>query len=262
MQTTIRLTYDNDIATLTFVTDPPGKPATVDYEVLGQMDRALDEIEQRLELGQKPLTALVLRSESERYFVVGANIRALETLNAETIVEWVERGHAVFNRLEALPLPVIARIDGFALGGGLELAMACDLIVASESAKLGQPEANLGLVAGWGGTYRLPQRIGKARAKELFFTGRAISAETALAYGLVNFFGDTAAVNAYLDDLFADMRPLSTPAIAHMKRLVNMSSQISQAENCAAEVNASRQLFEGADTQARVATFLDSRKAK
>ena len=262
MQTTIRLTYDHDIATLTFVTDPPGKPATVDYEVLTQLDHALDEIEQRLERDQERLTALILRSESERYFVVGANIRALETLNAETIVEWVARGHTVFNRLEALPLPVIARIDGFALGGGLELAMACDLIVATEGAKFGQPEADLGLVAGWGGTYRLPQRIGKARAKELFFTGRTISAETALAYGLVNFVGDEVAVDVYLDDLFADMRPLSAPAIAHTKRLVNVSSLISQAENCTAEVDASRQLLSGTDTQQRVANFLDSRKAK
>jgi len=258
MQTDVRLTYDNDIATLTFVTDPPGKPATIDYDVLAQMDQAFDEIENRLD----ELRALVVQAESERYFVVGANIRALETLNAETIVEWVERGHAVFNRLEALPLPVFARIDGFALGGGLELAMACDLIVATEGSKFGQPEANLGLVAGWGGTARLPQRIGAARAKELFFTGRAISAETALAYGLVNFVGDTQAVDAYLDQLFDEMRPLSASAIGHMKHLVNNSSQITQAENCLAEADASQQLLSGADAQERVATFLDSRKSK
>jgi enoyl-CoA hydratase len=208
------------------------------------------------------LTALVLQAESERYFVVGANIRALETLNAGTIVEWVERGHSVFNRLEALPLPVIARIDGFALGGGLELAMACDLIVATESAKFGQPEANLGLVAGWGGTRRLPQRIGTARAKELFFTGRAISAETALAYGLINFVGHAQAVDTYLDHLFEEMRPLSASAIGHMKHLVNISAQITQSENCAAEADASQQLLSGADTQKRVASFLDSRKPR
>ena len=150
----------------------------------------------------------------------------------------------------------------FALGGGLELAMACDLIVATEDAKFGQPEANLGLVAGWGGTQRLPQRIGTARAKELFFTARGISAETALAYGLVSFVGDAQAVDTYLDHLFEEMRPLSVSAIGHMKNLVNVSAQMTQTENCAAEADASQQLLSGTDTQERVANFLDSHKSK
>ncbi len=258
MQTDVRLTYDSDIAYLTFITDPPGKPATIDYKVLTQMDQAIDEVENRLD----ELTALVVQADSERYFVVGANIRALETLNAETIVEWVGRGHEVFNRLEALALPVIARINGFALGGGLELAMACDLIVATEGSRFGQPEANLGLVAGWGGTARLPQRIGVARAKELFFTGRAINAETALGYGLINFVGDEETVDAYLDQLFEEMRPLSASAIGHMKHLVNAGAQMTQAESGAAEAEASHELLSSAETQERIATFLDSRKSR
>lgn len=255
MQTIVDLSFAQDIATLTFVTDPPGKPATVDYAVLDQMDAALDEVEHRLE----ELTALIVRSASERYFIVGANIRALETLDAKSIVDWVKRGHAVFNRLEALSLPVLAVVTGFALGGGLELAMACDLIVAGENAKFGQPEANLGLVAGWGATYRLPRRIGPARAKELFFTGRIIDAETAFRYGLINFVGSEKVIEAEIIKLCDEMRPLSSLAIGEMKGLVNDQS-ISLADAGEAEASASTRCLASEDSQRRVAEFLDSRR--
>jgi len=258
MQTHVSLDRQDDIAYLTFTCDEPGKPATLDLQVLDELEQKVSQIAS----GADALRAAIVRSDSQRYFVVGANVRALETLDAETIVPWVHRGHAAFNQIEALPLPTVARVEGYALGGGLELAMACDLIVASRGARLGQPEASLGFVAGWGGTHRLPRRVGLARAKELFFTAQIVEAERALAIGLVDFVGDSAEIDVYLAALLAGIRRCSPLALAQVKKLVNRSLEASMEESCAAEAAASRTCMSAGDTQARVAAFLESRKKK
>jgi enoyl-CoA hydratase len=258
MQTHVGLEYREDVAYLTLACDEPGKPATLDMAVLDELDQRLAEIEARA--GE--LVAVVVQSAAARYFVVGANVNALQTLDAETVMPWVQKGHAVFNRLEALPLPVIARVEGYALGGGLELAMACDMILASRTARLGQPEANLGFVAGWGGSYRLPRRVGVARAKELLFTGRAIDAEEAYHMGLVNWAVDEGDLDGQLETLLGDMRKLSRVAIAQMKKLVHDSPYLTAEQSCAHEAVASAICLSSGDTQARVAAFLESRKKR
>jgi enoyl-CoA hydratase len=256
MQTHVSFDRADGIATLTFACEVAGKPAVLDHQVLDELAQGLEEI--RTSGG---LRAVVVRSDAERYFVVGANINALEKLDAETIVPWIERGHAVFDELEALPLPVIARVEGYALGGGLELAMACDLIVTSSRARLGQPEANLGFVAGWGGTYRLPRRVGLSRAKELLFTGQIIDAARAYEIGLVDFVGqDTAEVDAYLASFFESLRSCSEVAVAEMKRLVNASLGMTQRESHLAEALASCTCLSSGDTRERVRAFLESRR--
>jgi enoyl-CoA hydratase len=212
-----------------------------------------------MEAAADTIRAVVVQSDFAKYFIVGANINALHTLNAETIVPWVQRGHAAFNRLARLPLPVIAKVEGFALGGGLELAMACDFIIATESAKFGQPEANLGVVAGWGGSYRLPRRVGVAKAKALFFTGRIVDAQTALDIGLVDFVGD---VDAYLGELLVDIRKCGQAAVSSMKRLIDNGLDATIEQNCLDEAVASSRVMANADTQARVASYLESRKKK
>jgi len=256
MQTHVLYERENDIAYLTLTCDEPGKPNTLDLQVLDELAARLDEV--RSALGD--LRAVVVRSDSSRYFVVGANINALQTLTPQTIVPWVQRGHAVFNTLAALPLPVIARVEGYALGGGLELALACDLIVASREARLGQPEANLGLVSGWGGSFRLTRRVGVARAKELFFTGKAIDAQTALAIGLVDFVGDASEVERYLATLLNGIRACGPLAVSQLKALLDNSPAATIAENCQAEALASSVCLASEDTQARVASYLSSRK--
>ena len=183
MRTSVTFSQNRDIGTLCFRCIPEGKPPTLDSKVLDELETALIMIREHMD----QLRAVLIRSDFEKYFIVGANIKALEKLNSDTIGPWFRRGHAVFNQLEDLTVPTIARIDGYALGGGLELALACDLIIASPGAKFGGPEAKLGLVPGWGGTHRLAQRIGLARAKELLFTGRIIDSQTAYKIGLVNF---------------------------------------------------------------------------
>lgn len=130
--------------------------------------------------------AVIVTGAGEKSFVAGADINQLEGLTAMAGRDWGRRGQAVFSRIEAMEKPVIAAINGYALGGGLELAMSCHLRVASERAKLGQPEVKLGIVPGYGGTQRLPRLIGKGRALEMLLTGDPIDAAEAYRIGLVN----------------------------------------------------------------------------
>jgi enoyl-CoA hydratase/carnithine racemase len=268
MQTDVRYEQDEDLGTLILECDEPGKPTTLDLKVLDAMDAHLAELETR----QDDLRALLIRSAIPKYFLVGANIEALKMLDEQTIVNWVRRGHAVLNRLAALPLPVIALVEGYALGGGLELALACDFIVATEAAQFGQPEARLGLVSGWGGSYRLTERIGLSGAKALFFTGKILDAKSAYQLGLVDFVGDAAEVEAYLDAFMDDLRACTSLAVAQMKWLLNRSlGSGDRAEaadagtqvpewNCADEVTASQVCMADAATKARVAAYLESRE--
>jgi len=256
MQTHVSPSSDGEVRYLTFTCDEPDKPRTLDMTVLAELDAQLAEIEAEGEC----VRAVVLRSDSERYFVVGANIRALEALDVEAVVPWIQKGHQVFDRLEALPVPTIARIGGYALGGGLELAMACDLIYAAAGARFGQPEAGLGFVAGWGGTWRLPRRVGLARAKELLFSGRIIDAKAAYRIGLVDYVGEAEALSAALSGLLTEICRGSPVAIAQMKRLVNQSLDLTLEQSCDAEAQASVMCMSSGDAPKRVRAFLESRR--
>jgi enoyl-CoA hydratase len=252
MHTHINYRRQKDIITLTFSADQEGKPPTLDLDVL---DR-LDDILQKVEDDPGELRAIIIRSNSQKYFIVGANIDALAQLDAQSMSAWVQRGHEVFNRLSEFPLPVIAWVEGYALGGGLELAMACDLILATDNAKLGQPEAKLGLVSGWGGSHRLPRRVGLAKAKEMFFTGNIVDARTAYDFGLVDYVGIREAVQQYLDGVLEGIRHCSPFAVAQMKLLLDDSLDTTIDENGLAESSASYRCMQDQETQARIAAFL------
>ncbi|HJU28968.1 MAG TPA: enoyl-CoA hydratase-related protein [Candidatus Binataceae bacterium] len=129
---------------------------------------------------------LIITGAGDRAFVAGADIAAMAEMSAAEGLEFSRLGHRVMQTIEDLPIPTIAAVNGFALGGGLELALACDLIIASEKARFGQPEINLGLIPGFGGTQRLPHRIGQARARELIMTGEMFDAKMASEWGLAN----------------------------------------------------------------------------
>ncbi len=252
MATQIHHRRQKDVITLTFAATEPGKPPTLDLDVLDQLDDILIKIAK----DPRGVRALLIRSNSEKYFIVGANIKALATLDAQRIGPWVRRGHEVFNRLSEFPLPVIAWVEGYALGGGLELALACDLILATDNAKLGQPEAKLGLVSGWGGSHRLPRRVGLAKAKEMFFTGKIIDARAARDVGLVDYVGLREAVRKYLDELLAGIRDCSPFAVAQMKLLLDESLDTTIDENGQAEANASYRCMSDQETLQRIQEFL------
>jgi len=134
--------------------------------------------------GAEDVRVVILTGAGEKAFIAGADIKAMEQMDRFDIMTFAELGHTVLDSLEALEVPVIAAVNGFALGGGCEIAMACDMIIASENARFGQPEINLGIIPGFGGTQRLPRYIGRGRAKELIYTGDMISAERAYEMGL------------------------------------------------------------------------------
>jgi enoyl-CoA hydratase/carnithine racemase len=148
--------------------------------LLTELDRSVREIE-----ADGSVRSLVLTGDGQ-YFSAGADLKEMATIDLATAPAIVRRGHELFGRIANLRVPVIAAINGLALGGGLELALSCDLRIAGESAKLGAPEVNYGLMPAYGGTQRLPRLIGVAKAKELIFTGAMISAAEALKIGLVN----------------------------------------------------------------------------
>ncbi len=148
--------------------------------VLKQMDTAIEQLE-----NDDTVDVVIITGEGKA-FVAGADIVAMKDLNAEQGRMWGNLGQKVFRKIETMSKPVIAAVNGFALGGGCELAMACDIRIASEKAKFGQPEVGLGITPGYSGTQRLPRLVGVAKAKELIFTGEMIPADEAERIGLVN----------------------------------------------------------------------------
>jgi enoyl-CoA hydratase len=255
MKTHVNLEYQENIAYLTFSSEDPDKPPALDYEVLDELEQHLKKIRAENE----SLAVLVVQSSSTKYFIVGANLQALKTINKDSITEWIERGHDVFNMLEDLPLPVIAKITGYTLGGGLELALACDLIFSSQEASFGQPEAKLGFIPGWGGSYRLPRRIGEARAKELIFTGKTINAEEAYRIGLINFVGTETELEEHVSSTIQNIAKNSKLAISLVKRLIKSSLTSDLQANCSKESLASSVCLTSGDTQQRLEDFFKKR---
>lgn len=168
-----------EIATLTV--NRPTALNALNREVLEELARVIREVRH-----DPSVRVLIVTGAGDRAFVAGADIAAMAKMSAADGLDFSRLGHRVMESFEDLPIPVIAAVNGFALGGGLELALACDLIIAGEKAKFGQPEINLGLIPGFGGTQRLPHRIGHNKARELIMTGEMFDAATALGWGMVN----------------------------------------------------------------------------
>ncbi|NTS43053.1 enoyl-CoA hydratase/isomerase family protein [Flavisolibacter sp. BT320] len=179
MYNTLLTSLENGILTVTL--NRPDKLNALNREVMSDLDAVLDEIASNNEI-----RAVILTGAGQKGFVAGADITEFQGLSKEEGMALAKKGQDIFFRMENNSKPIVAAVNGFALGGGCELAMACHFRIASENAKFGQPEVNLGLIPGYGGTQRLVQLIGKGRALELLLSGNMIDAQTALQYGLVN----------------------------------------------------------------------------
>ena len=175
----IILEVENGIATIFF--NRPKALNALNNALFDELDIALDQVEANTDV-----RVLILTGAGDKAFVAGADISELVKMNPLQAKHFSRKGQKVFSKIEALPIPAIAAVNGFALGGGSEAAMACDFIYASEKALFGLPEITLGLIPGFGGTQRLARLVGNNRAKELVFTGKNIPADKALDYGIVN----------------------------------------------------------------------------
>lgn len=175
----ILLDSKEGIATITF--NRPKALNALNRALLGELSDALDDI-----AGDEEIRVLILTGAGDKAFVAGADISELATFDALQGKVFARQGQQVFAKLQELSIPVIGAVNGFALGGGSEIALACDFIYASENAKFGLPEITLGLIPGFGGTQRLPRLIGPNRAKEMIYTGKMISAAEAQSIGMVN----------------------------------------------------------------------------
>ncbi|TAF34597.1 MAG: enoyl-CoA hydratase [Cytophagales bacterium] len=203
--------------------------------------------------------AVILTGAGEKAFVAGADISEIAALTDINARKFVENGQNVFAKIENCPKLVIAAINGFALGGGCELAMACHLRVAAESARFGQPEVNLGVIPGYGGTQRLPILIGKTKALELILTGDIIAAEEALSLGLVNYAVPPAELLTKCKEIIAKVLTKAPPAVANAISCVNAVYHTG-VNGYQAEANAFANCCKTQDFKEGTAAFLEKRK--
>ncbi|MEA5455674.1 enoyl-CoA hydratase/isomerase family protein [Sinomonas sp. JGH33] len=210
--------------------------------------------------GAWPVRGVILTGAAGKAFVAGADIREMTSMSPDEAVAYARSMHAVTLALEALPVPVIACVDGYALGGGCELALAADFIYASESAQFGQPEVNLGLVPGFGGSVRLPQRIGLGMARELIYTARRLTAHEASSLGLVNgVFPTREQLLAAAAATIREIATKSPTAVAFAKRSINEAVGRTTAEGLDVEANAFRAAFETEDMKEGTEAFVAKR---
>ncbi|WP_020222331.1 enoyl-CoA hydratase/isomerase family protein [Halarchaeum acidiphilum] len=254
MSDPVRLDVDDEgVATVTI--DRPDRLNALDAATLDALDAALADAE------DADVRALVLEGAGDDAFVAGADIAEMADFSPAEAHAYAELGHDVTRAIETFPAPAIAAIGGYALGGGLELALACDLRVAAESAVLGQTETDLGIVPGWGGTQRLPRLVGDETARRLIYFGERLDAGDAYEMGLV---GDLVAHDELDDvvaDLAADLADRPRFALAAAKEAITQSHETDLGAGLDFERRTWASLFGTADQREGMAAFLEEREA-
>ncbi len=250
----VRFEVEGPVATLTI--DRPDALNALNADVLAEIKSAVEQT-----AGTDGVRCLLITGAGKA-FVAGADIAAMKDMGPDEAKRFATEGHEALDVIESLPCPVIAVVNGFALGGGCELALACDFIYASEKAKLGQPEVKLGVIPGFGGTQRLARRVGVAMARELVYTGAMLNAEEALRIGLVN---RVVAPDALLETArataktIAEMGPL---AVTAAKRAILEGEGQKLADANAREVDLFAGCFASEDQKEGMDAFLAKRPAE
>ena len=254
MSESLLVTRQGSLVSLTL--NRPDKLNALDAELLEALVHALDE------LGRDPsVRAAILTGAGDKAFAAGADIAAMAQMTPAEAKAFSDRGNAVCSRIEHAHFPVIGAVNGFALGGGCEIALACDFLYASEKAKFGQPEVKLGVTPGFGGTQRLARRVGVGLARELCYTGAIVGAAEALRVGLVNAVvapGELVAKATETAKTIASMGPL---AVAECKRVILKGVDMPLPEANELEGHAFAKLFATADQREGMSAFLAKRPA-
>jgi len=225
-------------------------------------EETINEIQARLDDAEKDdsIKVIIITGAGDRAFSAGADLKMMKGASPVKGTELSRHGQHLCNHIESLRKPVIAAINGYALGGGIELAMACDIRIASENAQIGQPEINVGLIPGWGGTQRLPRYVGKGIAKEMIFTGRRIDARTAERLGLVNSVVPADQLKAKVKELALELAGKPPIAIRLSKTLVNNSTETHPEAGMWQEAEAFGLVASTEDFNEGVTAFLEKRK--
>lgn len=245
---------DEQIATITF--NRPEVLNALSEASLKEFSHAVDKA-----AGDEEVRALILTGAGDKSFVAGADITEFLKFNALKAKLFSEMGHDIVNKLQELPIPVIAAVNGFALGGGCEIVIACDFIYASENAVFGLPEINLGIIPGFGGTQRLPRLIGKNRAKEMIFTGKMISAAEAQSMGLVN---KVCSQDQLMDEVLNVAKIILSKgkvALRAAKQAVNTGMDVDLKTGCRIEIDAFAICLASPDAKEGTQAFLEKRAA-
>jgi enoyl-CoA hydratase len=250
----VTIDFDGNVATLTI--DRQEKLNALDPQVVEEIGQAL------LDLEAEGPRVIVVTGAGERAFIAGADIGAMSVMSPLEAKRFSEIGHAAMALLDRSPIPTIAAVNGFALGGGCEVALACDIRIASENATFGFPEVGLGILPGMGGTQRLPRLVGPALAKELIFTGRRISAGEARELGLVNrVVAEGEALDA-AREVAAEISANGPLAVRHAKSAANRSLDVDLVSGLEYEADQFALLFATEDAREGMTAFSEKRKPK
>jgi enoyl-CoA hydratase len=249
----ILVARDGQIATLTV--NRPKSLNALNGKTLREITQAVRELAEQSR-------AIILTGAGDKAFVAGADIAEMAPMTPWSAREFSELGHVLTALLEDIPCATIAAVNGYALGGGLELAVACDMIYASENAKLGLPEVTLGVTPGFGGTQRLVRLVGKLRAKEIIFTGEMVDAQTAARIGLVNTVVPQAELLSYCKKVATKIAERGPLAIARAKRLVERGYDMPLRAANRQEAETFALLFDTQDRAEGMKAFLEKRPAR
>ncbi|BBM69865.1 crotonase [Rhodothermus marinus] len=244
---------DRGIVCCTF--NRPEVRNALNLEMVREVRRLLEQL-----AGRDDVRALIFTGAGGQAFVSGADIAELRERGRAEALQRIN--NSLFREIEQFPVPTIAAVRGWALGGGCELAMACDLRVAGESARFGQPEVRLGIIPGAGATYRLPRLVGMGKARELIFTGRILDASEALAIGLVNYVVPDDEVLAKARALAAEIAEASPLAVRFAKMALNATAEMSTDAALTLETLMQAVLFEDEEKYRRMTAFLERRRAR
>jgi len=249
----IKKKINNQICTL--MIDREDALNSVNPDVLNELYQEVESAKEN-----KDISLIIITGSGEKAFIAGADIKLMEKLDKKGAKEFGMLGQKVTNVIENSPKPIIAAINGFALGGGCEIALACHIRFASKNAKFGQPEVKLGLIPGWGGTQRLPRIIGKGNALELIVGGHIIDSKEALRIGMINkVFEQGELINKTI--AFANIvLSNGSKSVAESIRCINIASNYSLDEGLIKEVKAFSDLFESDQTNEGLRAFVEKRK--